>query len=101
MVKRSKIITQQPKTIVKQKIVDMKSVTIDHPKSTRKLSKTISLAKKVSEEGRAGKNSTVPLYCEMTKAEVFLMKKKIVKNRKITKISHAYKCYSRTYNVEF
>ena len=39
LVKRSKIITQQPKIFENPNIADIKSVIIEHPKSFRKLSK--------------------------------------------------------------
>ena len=40
LVKQSKIITQQPKTIENQNIIDINSFTIEHPKTSLKLSKT-------------------------------------------------------------
>ena len=46
MVKRSKIITQKPKAIENPNIFDMKSVTIEYLKTSRKLSKTLRQAKK-------------------------------------------------------
>ena len=33
LIKRSKIITQQPKLLEKLNIIDIKSVTIEHPKN--------------------------------------------------------------------
>ena len=48
LVKRSKIITQQTKTFENRNVVDIKSVTIEHPKTFHKLSKTIRQAEKVS-----------------------------------------------------
>ena len=62
MVKRSKIITQKPKAIENPNIFDMKSVTIEYLKTSRKLSKTIRQAKKVFQAGGAGKNYNSPLY---------------------------------------
>ena len=62
MVKRSKIITQKPKAIENPNIFDMKSVTIEYLKTSRKLSKTIRQAKKVFQVGGAGKNYNSPLY---------------------------------------
>ena len=41
VVKRPKIITQQLKSIENPGIVDIKSVIIEHPKTSHKLSKTI------------------------------------------------------------
>ena len=46
-VKQSKIITQLPKTFENQNIVDIKSVITEHPKSSRKLSKSIRQSEKV------------------------------------------------------
>ena len=47
--KQSEIVTQQPKTFENPNIVDIKSVIIEHPKSSHKLSKTIRKAEKVSQ----------------------------------------------------
>ena len=47
LVKRSKIMTQQLKTIENSNIADIKSFTIEHPKPSRKLSKTIRQTEKV------------------------------------------------------
>ena len=74
IVKLSKIITQQPKTIENPNIVDIKPVTIEHTKTSCKLSKTVRQAKTFSQAGGACKNSTSPLYSETTKTEFFLMK---------------------------
>ena len=60
MVKRSKIITQQPKAIENQNIVYIKSVT-EHPKNSRKLFKAIRQVENVSQVG-AGKNFNSLLY---------------------------------------
>ena len=90
-VKRSKIIIQQPKTLENSNIADIESVTIEHPKTSRKLSKTPRQAKKVSLEG-SGKSSNIPLYSETKKGEKYL-------DVKITKRSHAYKSYASSYNV--
>ena len=62
-----KIITQQLKTVEKQNIIGIKSVTIEHPIASRKLSKTIKQAKKVSQAGGFGKKSSSPLYIETIK----------------------------------
>ena len=64
MVKRSKIITQKPKAIKNPNIFDMKSVTIEYLKTSRKLSKTIRQAKKVFQVSGAGKNYNSPLYSD-------------------------------------
>ena len=63
---------------------------MEHSKTSCKWSNTIRQSKKVSQAGGAGKNSTSPLYSEMTKTKFFLMKKDI-KNAKIMKRSLAYK----------
>ena len=60
LLKTSKIITQQPKTIENTNIIDIKSVIIKHPKTIRQ-------AKKILQVGGAGKNSTSLLYSETTK----------------------------------
>ena len=49
LVKRSKLITQQPKTFENPNVLEIKSVTIEHPKISCKLSKTIRQAVKVSQ----------------------------------------------------
>ena len=46
-VNQSKIITYQPKTFEKPNVVGMKSIIIEHPKTSHKLFKTISQAEKV------------------------------------------------------
>ena len=71
--KRTKRITQQSKPIESPNIIVLKSVTIDHPKTSHKLSKTITWGKKISAVVGAGKNSNSLLYSET----------------KITKQSHA------------
>ena len=58
---------QQPKTLENQNIIDTKSVTIEHPKTFRNLSKTIKQAKQVFQVDGAGKNSISPLYSKTTK----------------------------------
>ena len=55
--KRSKIIIQQPKTLENSNIVDLKSVTIKHPKTSHKLFKAIRQAEEVCQVRAAGKNS--------------------------------------------
>ena len=92
--KRSKIITQQPKTI-KNPNIDIKWVTVEYPK-TCKLSKT----KKVLQVGGAGNNYTSLLYSEITKTENVFGETKTVKNIKILNQSYAYKGHLNTYNVE-
>ena len=46
LVKGSNIIIQQPQTIKNPNIVDIKSVIIEHPKTSHKLSKAIRHSKK-------------------------------------------------------
>ena len=87
MVKRSKIITQQPKAIENQNIVYIKSVT-EHPKNSRKLFKAIRQVENVSQVG-AGKNFNSLLY---KKSEQVLDEK----NAKIAKWSRAWKGYAST-----
>ena len=74
--KRSKIITQQTKTIENPDITDIKSLTIKHLKTSHKLSKTISMAEKASQVSGADKSSSCPLYSEKKKA-TFLMKQRL------------------------
>ena len=61
----------------KLNIIDIKSVPLEHAKTSCKLSKTIRQAKKVSQVGGAGKNSTSPLYSETTKSDFFLTKQRL------------------------
>ena len=69
----TKIFTQQPKLMENPNIIDLKSVTVEHPKTSQKVSKT-KKAKKVSQVVDADKISSSPLYSEATKQECFLMK---------------------------
>ena len=62
-VKQSKIITQQRKTFESPNIFDIKSVVIEHPKTSHKLSKTIRQAEKVTEVG-SGESYNSSLYSE-------------------------------------
>ena len=73
--KRSRIITQKPKSVESPNIIDVKSVTIEHPKTSHKLSKTIRQGIKGSQVAGSGKSSS-PLYSKATKLEFFLEKKK-------------------------
>ena len=75
--KQSKITTQQPKTIECPKCINIKSVTIEHPKISHKSSKTIRQIKKASQVVGADTNSDSPLYSEPAKREKFLDKKKL------------------------
>ena len=61
----------------KPNIIDIKSVIIELPKTSHKLSKTIKRAKNVSQISGACKNSTSPLYTETTKTDFFLRKKRL------------------------
>ena len=49
LVKRPKIITQRTETVENLSIIDIKSVTIEHSKTSHKLSKNIKQAKKFSQ----------------------------------------------------
>ena len=69
MVKRSKIITQKPKTVENQSIIDIESITIKTFKNCHKLSKVIRQANKVSQVVGTDKNFTSPLYSETTNLE--------------------------------
>ena len=53
----------------------MKSVIIEHPKTSHKLSKAIRQAEEVSQVRGTGKNSDSPLYGEIKKKENFLDEK--------------------------
>ena len=74
-VKRTKIITQQPKPLGNPNITDIKWVTIEHSKTSYILSQTIRQSKKVSQVSRSSKDFTSPLYTETTKNEKFFDKK--------------------------
>ena len=81
MVKGSKIITQQPKTIENLNVFDMKSVVIEHPKTSR--NKAIKQAEKVSQASGASKNCGSALYSETKKSQNFLDEKKCKKTQTI------------------
>ena len=51
LVKQSKIITHQRKTFENPNILDTKSVIVEHPKTSHRLSKTVRRAEKVSQLG--------------------------------------------------
>ena len=72
-VKQSKTIIQEPKTFENSNIVDIKSVITEHPKTSYKLSKTLTQAEKV------GFNSS--LYSDTKK---FFETKKIYKSNMST-----------------
>ena len=63
-VKQSEIITYQPKAFEKPDIVYIKSVIIEYPKTSHKLSKTLEQAEKVSQVG-----SNTSLYSDKKKNE--------------------------------
>ena len=73
--KQSKIISQQPKTLENKSIADIKLVTIEHPKTFLKVSKSIRQAEKVSQVCGAGKNCDSLLYSEAKRCEIFLNEK--------------------------
>ena len=81
-IKRWEIITYQPRTFQNPNIVNIKSTTTEHPKTSHKLSKTIRPAVKV------GSNSS--LYNDTKKSENLFNEK----NMKITKQVHAFKGYA-------
>ena len=86
-VNQSKIITYQPKTFENPNVIGIKSIIIEHPKTSHKFSKTISHAEKVCPNGS--------LYINK-KTENFLNKKYV----KIAKREHAFKSFASTYNTE-
>ena len=96
LLKRSKIISQQPRTFENPNIVDKKSFTIEHPKTSRKLSQTIKQSKRVSQVG-SGKSSNSPSYNKTKKKSRIFFDQK---NVKITKQSHALKGYASFDNNE-
>ena len=57
--KRSKIIIQQPKALENLKIVDIKSVYIEYPKTSSKFSKAITRVENFSEVSGAAKKSNI------------------------------------------
>ena len=69
------IIIYQPKSLESPNIIDIESVTMEHPKTCHKLSKIISQCKVFSQVVGAGKNSIRPLYSETTKFGKFQTKK--------------------------
>ena len=91
LVKRSKIITQQRNIPENHNIIDIKSVHIEHSKTSHKLSKTKRQAKKVFQEG-AGKNSYSPLCSKTTKRENILSKNNAKKKKQKT-ISYLYRLH--------
>ena len=82
-VKRSEIVTYQPKTFENPNIVEIKSVIAEHPETSHKLSKTVGNGKKV------GANSS--LYSDT---------KNGIKILKITKREHACKGYVSIYDID-
>ena len=78
------MITQQLKAIENPNNVDIKSIIIEHPKTSHKLSKTIRQTDKVSQVG-FHKISNTPLYSKTKKREHFLKNEnKIKKNKRMT-----------------
>ena len=70
LVKQSKVIAQQPKTIENPNTVDIKSSIIERLKNSRRLSKTIKQAEKVPQIGVADNL----LYSEVKKVKIFYQK---------------------------
>ena len=83
MVKRSKIIFEQAKTLGRPNIFGIKSAIMEHPETSNKLLKTIKQAEKVSQVSAsgAGKNSNSSLNSKTNKSEGFWMKKKMKKSQ--------------------
>ena len=69
MVKRSKIDIQQPQTKENSNIFYLKPHTIEHQKTSRKLSKAIRHDKMVSQLDGSGRNSACPLHSEAIKSD--------------------------------
>ena len=88
-VKKSKIITHQPKSFENLIIVDIKSVITEHQKTSQKLSKTIRQAEKV------GSNSS--LYSDTKTSENFLTEKSV----KLTKQEPVFKGFGSSYMLKF
>lgn len=82
MVKRSKLFTQQPKTVEKTNIT-IRSVTIEPAEISCKVSKTIMQAKNVSQVDGSGKKSASPLYSETKKTDDLFADTKNKENVKI------------------
>ena len=76
--------TQQPNTLENPNIVDIKSVTIEHPKTSRKLSKAREPAKNVSLVSGSDKNSDSTLYSKTKKSENLLNTKNCQNNETIS-----------------
>ena len=83
LVKRSKIIFEQAKTLGRPNIFGIKSAIMEHPETSNKLLKTIKQAEKVSQVSAsgAGKNSNSSLNSKTNKSEGFWMKKKMKKSQ--------------------
>ena len=77
--RRSKIITPQLESIEIQKIINIKSITIEHSKTSYKLIKSIRQAEKVSQVADASKNLNETLCGEPKKRENFFGEKKLQK----------------------
>ena len=86
----------QQKIIENLNIVDIKPAIMKYPKTSHKLCKAIRQTENDSQVSGASKNSDNPLYSETKKSENVLDEK----NSKITKRSHIYKGYARTYMTE-
>ena len=74
-VKKLMIITQQPKSIESSKTIDIKSVTIVHPKTSYKLFKTRRQDKKVFQVFGAGKKSSHLYIVKRRNIKTFFPKK--------------------------
>ena len=82
------MITQLPKTLQNPNIVHIKSVTIEHSKTSCKSSKAIRQTEKISQLNGANKSctSSTSLYSETTSESFFSNNKKKMKNAKKTKM---------------
>ena len=85
---------KKQKTFESSNVVDIKSVTIKHPKTSRKLSKTIRQVEKLSQIA-SGKRFNTPLLSGK-KSESFLNEK----NVKIRKQVQTFEGYTSSYNVK-
>ena len=83
LVERSNIFTQQLKALENSKIIDIKSVSMEHPQTSSKLSTTIKQAEKVSQV--RGANKTLLAICIVIQQKViFIYETNTIKDAKIT-----------------
>ena len=84
LVRQSRINTHQLKPLETPNVFDIEPITIEHPKTYRKLSKTIRQTEKVSQVIGAGKNPKSLLFSDTTKRENVLNEKKCKNNETIS-----------------